>query len=231
MGNVLVLEDQVDIRDFVVINIKRFGYQVFEAETGEQALEIVKEHKIDIAVLDVMLPGIDGFEVCKRIRDTNKYMGIIMLTAKSQEADKIAGLINGADDYMVKPFSPKELVARIDSLYRRVNLLKEDNSEKYVGDPFVIDFENRQIFKNDEEIDLTQLEFAIIATLVKSEGKPLSREYILDNVWGENFFGSFKIVDVNIRRLRQKLEDDPSNPQFIITVWGLGYKWKKAEKA
>ncbi len=231
MGNVLVLEDQIDIRDFVVINIKRYGYQVFEAETGEQALEIVKNNKIDIAVLDVMLPGIDGFEVCKRIRDTNKYMGIIMLTAKSQEADKIAGLINGADDYMVKPFSPKELVARIDSLYRRVNLLKEDNSEKYEGEPFVIDFENRQIFKNDEEIDLTQLEFAIIATLVKSEGKPLSREYILDNVWGENFFGSFKIVDVNIRRLRQKLEDDPSNPQFIITVWGLGYKWKKAEKA
>ncbi len=231
MGNVLVLEDQIDIRDFVVINIKRYGYQVFEAETGEEALEIVKNNKIDIAVLDVMLPGMDGFEVCKRIRDTNKYMGIIMLTAKSQEADKIAGLINGADDYMVKPFSPKELVARIDSLYRRVNLLKEDNSEKYEGEPFVIDFENRQIFKNDVEIDLTQLEFAIIATLVKSEGKPLSREYILDNVWGENFFGSFKIVDVNIRRLRQKLEDDPSNPQFIITVWGLGYKWKKAEKA
>ena len=231
MANILVLEDQVDIRDFVVINIKRSGYKVFEAASGEEALEIVKHNKIDIAVLDVMLPGIDGFEVCKRIRETNKYMGIIMLTAKSQEADKIAGLINGADDYLVKPFSPKELVARVDSLSRRVSLLMEDTSEKYVGDSFVIDFENRQIFKNDEEIDLTQLEFAIIATLVKSEGKPLSREYILDNVWGENFFGSFKIVDVNIRRLRQKLEEDPSNPQFIITVWGLGYKWKKAEKA
>ena len=230
MANILVLEDQVDIRDFVVINIKRSGYKVFEAASGEEALEIVKHNKIDIAVLDVMLPGIDGFEVCKRIRETNKYMGIIMLTAKSQEADKIAGLINGADDYLVKPFSPKELVARVDSLSRRVSLLMEDTSEKYVGDSFVIDFENRQIFKNDEEIDLTQLEFAIIATLVKSEGKPLSREYILDNVWGENFFGSFKIVDVNIRRLRQKLEEDPSNPQFIITVWGLGYKWKKAER-
>lgn len=229
MGNILVLEDQLEIREFVVINIKRYGYQVFEASTGEEALEIVSRVKIDIAVLDVMLPGIDGFEVCKRIRETNKYMGIIMLTAKSMETDKIQGLLNGADDYMVKPFSPKELVARIDSLFRRVKLLKEDNSERYTAKPFVIDFENRQIFKNDVEIDLTQLEFAIVATLVKNEGKPLSREFILDHVWGENFFGSYKIVDVNIRRLRQKLEDDPSNPEFIMTVWGLGYKWKKAE--
>lgn len=229
MGNVLVLEDQMEIREFVVINIKRYGYNVFEAETGEEALEIVSKVKIDIAVLDVMLPGIDGFEVCKRIRETNKYMGIIMLTAKSMESDKIQGLINGADDYMVKPFSPKELVARIDSLFRRVKLLKEDTSEGYHARPFDIDFENRQIFKNEVEIDLTQLEFAIVATLVKNEGKPLSREYILDHVWGENFFGSYKIVDVNIRRLRQKLEEDPSNPEFIMTVWGLGYKWKKAE--
>jgi DNA-binding response OmpR family regulator len=223
------LEDQLEIREFVVINIKRYGYQVFEAGTGEEALEIVSNVKIDIAVLDVMLPGMDGFEVCKRIRETNKYMGIIMLTAKSMETDKVQGLINGADDYMVKPFSPKELVARIDSLFRRVKLLKEDTSERYNTKPFVIDFENRQIFKNDVEIDLTQLEFAIVATLVKSEGKPLSREYILDHVWGENFFGSYKIVDVNIRRLRQKLEEDPSNPEFIMTVWGLGYKWKKAD--
>jgi DNA-binding response OmpR family regulator len=229
MANILVLEDQEEIRDFVVINIKRYGYNVFEAKSGEEALKIVEENKIDIAVLDVMLPGIDGFEVCRRIRTTNKYMGIIMLTAKSQEDDKIAGLINGADDYMVKPFSPKELVARIDSLYRRVNLLKEDDTEKYIQGSFEIDFENRQIFKDGIEIDLTQLEFAIVVTLVKNEGKPLSREFILDNVWGENFFGSFKIVDVNVRRLRQKLEEDPSNPEFIITVWGLGYKWKKAD--
>jgi len=142
MGNILVLEDQPDIREFVVINIKRYGYQVFEAGTGEEALEIVSKVKIDIAVLDVMLPGMDGFEVCKRIRETNKYMGIIMLTAKSMETDKIQGLLNGADDYMVKPFSPKELVARVDSLFRRVKLLKEDNSECYNVKFFVIDFEN-----------------------------------------------------------------------------------------
>jgi len=139
--NVLVLEDQVEIRDFVVINIKRAGYNVFEASTGEEALAIFKENKIDIAVLDVMLPGINGYEVCKKIRDTNKYMGIIMLTAMSQEQDKITGLISGADDYMVKPFSPKELVARIDSLHRRVSLLRVDDTTKYEAGPFVIDFE------------------------------------------------------------------------------------------
>lgn len=227
--NILVLEDQDEIRDFIVINVKRAGYNVFEASNGEDALKLFFQNQIDIAVLDVMLPGIDGFEVCRKIREFNKYIGIIMLTAKSQEADKIEGLLNGADDYIVKPFSPKELVARIDSLNRRVSLLKEDKTEKFMDGPFVVDFENRQIFKNDVEIDLTQLEFAIVSALVKNSGKPLSREQILDKVWGENFFGSYKIVDVNMRRIRQKLEDDPSNPEYILTVWGLGYKWRKGE--
>lgn len=228
-ANVLVLEDQEEIRDFIIINVKRAGYNVVEAANGEDALKLFFQNKIDIAVLDVMLPGIDGYEVCRKIREFNKFIGIIMLTAKSQETDKIEGLLNGADDYVVKPFSPKELVARIDSLYRRVSLLKEDKTEKFADGPFVIDFENRQLFKNDEEIDLTQLEFAIVSALVKNAGKPLSREQILDKVWGENFFGSYKIVDVNMRRIRQKLEDDPSNPEFILTVWGLGYKWRKGD--
>ncbi|BEP28090.1 response regulator transcription factor [Helicovermis profundi] len=228
-GNVLVLEDQIEIREFIVINIKRAGYNIFEAKNGEEALKIVNANKIDIAVLDVMLPGISGYDVCREIRKHNKYMGIIMLTAKSQEKDKIEGLISGADDYIVKPFSPKELVARIDSLYRRVKLLEDDSTEKCESGAFIIDYKNRQIFKDDIELDLTQLEFAIVATLIKNEGRPLSREYILDHVWGENFFGSFKIVDVNIRRLRQKLEKDASNPEYIITVWGFGYKWRKGE--
>lgn len=229
MANILVLEDQIEIRDFVVINIKRAGHTVFEADSGERALELFEEHDIDVAVLDVMLPGITGYEVCERMRAQNKYVGIIMLTAKSQEQDKLTGLMSGADDYMIKPFSPKELVARIDSLLRRVNLLKDDKSETFDGGPYKIDFEARQVFKNGEEIDLTQLEFAIVSLLVKNSGKSLSREFILDNVWGENFFGSFKIVDVNIRRLRQKLEDDPSNPEYILTVWGYGYRWRKED--
>lgn len=229
MANILILEDQIEIRDFVVINVKRAGHTVFEAESGEKALEIFEENDIDVAVLDVMLPGITGYEVCERMRAKNKYVGIIMLTAKSQEQDKLTGLMSGADDYMTKPFSPKELVARVDSLLRRVNLLKEDKSETFDGGPYKIDFEARQVFKNGEEIDLTQLEFAIVSLLVKNAGKSLSREFILDNVWGENFFGSFKIVDVNIRRLRQKLEDDPSNPEYILTVWGYGYRWRKED--
>lgn len=227
MANVLVLEDQSEIRDFVVINIKRKGHEVFEADSGEMALEIFNENKIDVAVLDVMLPGISGFEVCERMRKKNKYVGIIMLTAKSQEKDKVTGLMSGADDYMVKPFSPKELTARIDSLLRRVNLIKGDTTEAFEGGPYKIDFEARQVFKNGKEVDLTQLEFAIVSLLTQNAGKSLSREFILDNVWGENFFGSFKIVDVNIRRLRQKLEDDPSMPAYILTVWGYGYRWRK----
>ncbi len=227
MANILVLEDQKEIREFVVINIKRHGHIVFEASSGEEALRIFDKNSIDIAVLDVMLPGMNGFEVCKRMRAKNKYIGIIMLTAKSQEDDKLTGLMSGADDYMVKPFSPKELMARMDSLLRRVNLIKEDKAEVFEGGEYKIDFEARQVFKNGEEIDLTQIEFAIISLLTKNAGKSLSREEILDNVWGENFFGSFKIVDVNIRRLRQKLEDDPSNPEYILTVWGYGYRFKK----
>ncbi len=229
MANILILEDQIEIRDFVVINVKRAGHKVFEAETGEQALEIFNDNDIDVAVLDVMLPGITGYEVCERMRLKNKYVGIIMLTAKSQEQDKLTGLMSGADDYMTKPFSPKELVARVESLLRRVNLLKEDKSETFEGGPYQIDFEARQVFKNGVEVDLTQLEFAIVSLLVKNAGKSLSREFILDNVWGENFFGSFKIVDVNIRRLRQKLEDDASNPEYILTVWGYGYRWRKED--
>lgn len=226
---VLVLEDEASIREFIVINLKNAGFEVIPVDSGEEALEILEKENIDIAVLDVMLPGIDGFEVCKRVRKDNKYIGIIMLTAKAQEEDKIEGLLNGADDYVIKPFSPRELVARVESLQRRVTMLKVDASEKFVDGPFEIDFQNRQIFKNDEEIDLTQLEFAVVALLAKNAGKPLSREEILEEVWGSNFFGSYKIVDVNMRRIRQKLEKEPSDPEYVLTIWGLGYKWKKGE--
>lgn len=225
MANILVLEDQKEIRDFIVINIKRENHNVFEAGCGEEALEIVKDNSIDIAVLDVMLPGISGLDVCKDIRRSNKYMGIIMLTAKGLEIDKEEGFISGADDYIVKPFSPKELVLRISALLRRVDMLKNDSDIKYKNGPFEIDFDSRILLKNDEEIELTQIEFSIISLMVKNEGKSLSREEILDKVWGENFFGSFKIVDVNIRRIRKKIEDDPSEPVYIKTIWGYGYRW------
>ncbi|MGF7058559.1 response regulator transcription factor [Brassicibacter mesophilus] len=230
MSRVLVLEDEADIRGFIVINLKRAGYDVIEAETGEQALEVAQKNKdIDIAVLDVMLPGIDGFEVCRNIREMNETTGIIMLTAKSQEMDKINGLSMGADDYVVKPFSPAELVARIDALVRRVELLKGKKSENIISGPFKLDIDGRAISKNGEEIELTQTEYLIMKLLIENEDQSLSREQILDSVWGQNYFGDPKIVDVNIRRLRQKVEEDSSNPKYIKTIWGYGYRWKKED--
>lgn len=225
MANILVLEDQKEIREFIVINIKREKHNVFKAETGEEALEIVNNNLIDIAVLDIMLPGINGLEVCKDIRRNNKYMGIIMLTAKGLDSDKEEGFMSGADDYIIKPFSPKELILRINALLRRVDMLRSDSDAKYKGGPFIIDFDSRLMLKNDIEVELTQIEFSIISLMVKNRGKSLSREEILDAVWGENFFGSFKIVDVNIRRIRKKIEEDPSEPLYIKTIWGYGYRW------
>lgn len=230
MAKVLVLEDEDDIRAFIVINLKRAGYEVLQAGTGEEALEIVeKNDDIDMAVLDVMLPGIDGLEVCKKIREKDRTMGIIMLTAKSQELDKISGLTMGADDYMAKPFSPAELVARIDAVVRRVELLKGDSGGKLESGPFKVDPSARVVYKNGREIDLTQIEYSIIKLFIENEEQSLTREDILNNVWGENYFGDPKIVDVNIRRLRRKVEDDPSNPKYIKTVWGYGYRWRKED--
>lgn len=229
MKHVLVLDDEGDIRGFIAINLKRAGYRVIEADSGEKALDIIYNNKeIDIAVLDVMLPGIDGFEVCKRIREKDKAMGIIMLTAKTQELDKINGLTKGADDYIVKPFSPSELVARIDALSRRVDLIKEKTSVKQlVSGPFRMDLTERMLYKDDNPIDLTQIEFLIIKLFIENSNKALSRNLILDKVWGENYFGNEKTIDVNIRRLRQKIEVNPSEPIFIETVWGYGYRWRR----
>ena len=203
MKKVMILEDEVSIRSFVVINLKRAGYEVVEAGTGEEALELLKANPdVGVAILDIMLPGIDGFEVCRSIRATDKKIGIIMLTARSQEMDKITGLMTGADDYMTKPFSPAELTARIDALYRRID---SDGSSN--------------------QIELTQVEYAIVKLFMQNPGRALSREDILAAVWGRDYDGELKIVDVNIRRLRIKIEDDTASPTYITTVWGFGYKW------
>lgn len=228
MSKVLVLEDEEDIRAFIKINLKRAGYEVIEAETGEEALEKAEEFPdLDIAVLDVMLPGISGLEVCKQLREKSKSIGILMLTAKSQELDKISGLTMGADDYMIKPFSPAEFVARVDSIARRVDLVKREDSNIVISGPFKIDTLARSIYKGNEEIDLTQIEYAILSLLIEKEQQSLTREDILNSVWGENYFGDPKIVDVNIRRLRKKIEEDPSKPKYIKTIWGYGYRWRK----
>lgn len=226
MKKVLILEDEVSIRSFVVINLKRAGYDVVEAGTGEEALELLKSNPdVGVAILDIMLPGIDGFEVCRSIRATNKKIGIIMLTARSQEMDKITGLMTGADDYMTKPFSPAELTARIDALYRRVGPESGGESTEITQGPFVLNTRNRTLEKEGKRIKLTQVEYAIIKLFMQNPGRALSREDILASVWGRDYDGELKIVDVNIRRLRIKIEDDTANPTYITTVWGFGYKW------
>ena len=227
---VLILEDEEAIRAFVVLNMRRAGYETIEAATGEEALELFDRNPdIDIAVLDVMLPGIDGLEVCKTIRASNQKIGIIMLTAKAQENDKVAGLMNGADDYVAKPFSPLELIVRVDSLYRRVQIMKGmpvDNGDELRDGPFTLNVKSRKLHKNGEKIEVTQVEFQLMKHFLENPGKAFSREEIFRTVWGDAFGGDrHKIVDVNIRRLRLKIEDDPSKPVFIQTVWGYGYRW------
>ena len=226
MKKVLILEDEENIRSFVVINLKRSGYDPIEAANGQEALDRIQENPdIGVAILDIMLPDIDGFEVCRRIRATNKKMGIIMLTARTQEMDKITGLMTGADDYVTKPFSPAELTARVDALMRRSGGGNEENSGEIRQDPFLLNTRNRTLEKNGERIKLTQVEYSIMRMFMENPGKALSREEILDLVWGRDYFGELKIVDVNIRRLRLKIEDNPTNPTYITTVWGYGYKW------
>ncbi|WP_294475647.1 response regulator transcription factor [uncultured Intestinimonas sp.] len=227
MKKVLVLEDEANIRSFVVINLKRAGYETIEAGTGEEALaQLRRNPDIKVALLDIMLPDdMDGFEVCRRIRASNSKIGIIMLTARTQEMDKVTGLMTGADDYVTKPFSPAELTARVDALYRRTGGDVEAGSGEISQPPFLLNTRNRTLEKNGQRVKLTQVEYSIMKLFMENPGKALSRDEILDTVWGRDSFGELKTVDVNIRRLRIKIEDDPTNPTYINTVWGYGYKW------
>ncbi|HIT01249.1 MAG TPA: response regulator transcription factor [Candidatus Enterenecus merdae] len=227
MRKVLVLEDELNIRSFVVINLKRAGYETIEAGDGEEALEQIRRNPdIKVVLLDIMLPGeIDGFEVCRRIRAGNAQIGIIMLTARTQEMDKVTGLMTGADDYVTKPFSPAELTARVDALYRRAGGEALRDRDEISQPPFLLNTRNRTLEKNGQRVKLTQVEYSIVKLFMDNPGKALSREEILEAVWGKDYLGELKIVDVNIRRLRIKLEDDPQSPAYITTVWGYGYKW------
>ena len=229
---ILVLEDEFSIRSFVTLNLKREGYDVIEAGSGEEAIALFdKNQDINMAVLDVMLPGIDGFEVLKHIRNKSQKIGIIMLTARTNEEDKVLGLEYGADDYISKPFSPKELIARIRALIRRVtsvDMVKEE-IEKVTSGEFTLNFSERKFFRKDEEIELTPKEFEILELFMKNKGKSLSRDEILDRIWGKNYYGDLKVVDVNIRRIRMKIESDASSPSYLKTVWGYGYRWEEDE--
>ena len=225
MKKVLVLEDEPSIRSFVVINLRRGGYEPIEAGSGAEAFEQIKAHPdIKVALLDIMLPDTDGFEVCRKLRAANPKIGILMLSARSQEQDKVTGLMTGADDYVTKPFSPVELIARVDALFRRTGGEAEEQGELNHG-PFLLNIKNRSLDKNGERIRLTQVEHAIMKLFMENPGKALSREEILSAVWGRDNYEEVKIVDVNIRRLRMKIEDDSTTPTYITTVWGYGYKW------
>lgn len=233
MKRILIAEDETAIRDFIVINLRRSGYDVVEAENGRIAIEKYNEYDgdFDVALLDIMMPEVDGLEVCKYLRQKSSTIGIMMLTAKSQEMDKVTGLLVGADDYVIKPFSPSELMARVDAIYRRVSVNKElsdkskGTSDVLTSGDFTLNMRTRSLNKNGEEIELTQVEFQIMEYVMRNPDKPLSRLDILEYVWGNDYYGDEKVVDVNIRRLRMKVEDDSSAPEHLVTVWGLGYKW------
>lgn len=230
MKRILVCEDEEVIRDFVVINLQRSGYTVTDVSCGEDALRVFDEQNgnFDIALLDIMMPGIDGFTVCKKLREKSSTLGIIMLSAKTQEMDKVGGLMLGADDYVTKPFSPSELVARVDAIHRRVTMNSSRDKEALPMEsgPFVLSPKSRTLTKNGVLVDLTQVEYQIMDLFFKNKNEALARSRILEEIWGDNYYGDIKIVDVNIRRLRMKVEDEPSNPQYIQTVWGYGYKWQ-----
>jgi DNA-binding response OmpR family regulator len=234
MKRILVCEDEDTIRDFVVINLKRAGYDVVDVKNGEEALKAFDSAEVpfDVALLDIMMPGLpahQGDQLCKILREKSKSLGIIMLSAKAQEMDKVNCLMNGADDYVTKPFSPSELIARVDAVHRRVEiakpLLDSAGEQDIISGPFRADMKKRTIAKNGEIIPLTQVEFHILELFIKSNNAALDRKSILRHIWGESYFGDDKIVDVNVRRLRTKIEEDPSNPLYIQTIWGFGYKW------
>ena len=237
MKKVLVAEDEESIREFIVINLTRSGYDVEQAENGAVALDLFSkdEASFDVAILDIMMPEVDGLTVCKELRKRSSDLGIIMLSAKTQEMDKVTGLLVGADDYVTKPFSPSELMARVDAVYRRVEMTrgfrKADASLDVITlDEFELNLRNRTLSKAGKLIELTQVEFPIIEYFFKNPNAALSRTNILKQVWGENYYGDEKIVDVNIRRLRMKVEDNPSSPTRLVTIWGLGYKWITSSK-
>lgn len=222
---VLVVEDEEPIRRFITLNLSAAGYEIGEADTGEKALAMLGSFRPEVIVLDLMLPGIDGFEVCRQVREKMPETFVIMLTAKGQDTDKIVGLELGADDYMVKPFNPVELTARVKAMLRRRTRFRADR-DVLTCDDLLLDLSANKFFKNHHEIELTPTEFALLKMFLENQGRALERNEMLNAIWGENYYGEPKTLDVHIRRLREKLEDNPSEPEYIKTVWGRGYRWQ-----
>ena len=225
---ILVCEDEDAIRDFVVIHLRRSGYDVYDVDSGEKAVAAWNEgRRFDVALLDIMMPGMDGTQVCRFLRSESSTIGIIMLSAKSQEMDKVNCLMMGADDYVTKPFSPSELIARVDAIYRRVSVSRtaSELESEIVSGPFRVDLKSRRITKDGEPLNITQVEYHILEYFIRHKDNAVDRRTLLNKIWGESYYGDDKIVDVNIRRIRMKIEEDPSDPKYIRTVYGFGYKW------
>ncbi|EIQ4589095.1 response regulator transcription factor [Staphylococcus pseudintermedius] len=228
---VLVVDDEQSIVTLLKYNLEQSGYVVEVAQDGEEALQKEKEMKPDLIVLDVMLPKKDGIEVCKTIRSDKNQVPILMLTAKDDEFDRVLGLELGADDYMTKPFSPREVVARVKAILRRSSLVnhvqKEEEDEDIVIGSIRIRPDFFEVYRNDELLELTPKEFELLLYLVERQGRVITREHMLNSVWNYEFAGDSRIVDVHISHLRDKLEENPKQPQFIKTVRGLGYKLER----
>ena len=231
MARILVVDVEESIGEVIDLNLSLAGHSVVHVTSAERAQDLWDngDKNFDIALLDIMLPGMSGVSLCEYFREMGSDIGIIMLSAKSQEQDKVVSLSVGADDYMTKPFGVNELQARISALLRRIKkdekAVQPQNEDTIVSGPFSLNMRSRILSKNGEVIDLTSVEFSIMELFFKNEGMALTREKILEGVWGQNYYGDIKIVDVNIRRLRMKIEEDPSSPEFIVTVWGYGYRW------
>lgn len=225
---ILLVEDEESIRGFLRINFQRENFEVIECSTGEDGIRKALIEKPDVAILDIMLPGINGFEVCQRLREYFPSIGIIMLTAKGEDMDKIMGLQYGADDYVLKPFNPVEITLRVKALIRRLTGEKiEEAKDIIIADKFKLDLYSQSLYKANQEIDVTPKEFLLMKIFMQNPGKAFTRDELLNLVWGVDFFGDPKIVDVNIRRLRAKIEDNASQPKYIETIWGTGYRWKR----
>lgn len=237
MRRVLIIEDEKDIAQLVELHLRDNGYDVTLTHEGPVGLELAEKEPFDLVILDLMLPGMDGIEICQRLRRSSRYVPVLMLTARSTELDRVLGLEVGADDYLTKPFSVRELVARVKAMFRRVDALgqaspggDDANEERLVNGDLTIEISKRRVTKRGEVLRLTAKEFDLLLQFARNPGRVYTRTDLLDQVWGYGHDGYEHTVNSHINRLRAKIEADPANPTFVQTVWGVGYRFSDAEE-
>lgn len=226
---ILIVDDEENILELIKFNLQALGYEVLTLNNGSDALNVIRQEKPKLVLLDLMLPGMDGYDICKEIRKDSSisYIPVIMITAKGEELDKILGLELGADDYVSKPFSVRELLARVKAVLRRTSTQVIESSYKF-GE-ISIDFQKHEVLKSSNKIDLTLKEFELLEILIKNKGRVMTRDFLLDKIWGYEYVGETRTVDVHIRHLRQKIEEDDKSPKFIETIRGIGYRFNAGE--